>query len=544
MDENLTQDQKLNELVNRQHDITSKINNADMQKNSIMVEEAAIKQKIAELQKQLEDLNNKRQSLDLKMSQIDADKISNTVELEEIQEEITKIEEEKKSEFEKTPVENVDIAEYTQLLTSYNKDLEAYNKDVPKLYNLQRQYEQGKIEYDEYEKFATPLANRYITLQKEYEKLCKLYEKLNNQKANSSLESLTDEQLKEKLSSLNNELKNEWHYGAHETNGMEEIDTSRFDKIQADIKAIKVEQDRRLARTFSNDELTNNIKQLNATLAAGTEQNPVNVNKIKSILTLLNAEQEERNKRPASIYTDEQLDAKLAELNEAYMDEWNYSAHESNGMEANDPAKLDKIKEQIDALNAEKAARINNGVSKLEIPKAPQKVMFISPMKQKGDKEPPTPQPSTDNSLGDNEQEIDNRTAYPGRPHITLEDAEKMPREQYEHFNNLSNEHYNGSSLKRLASRIKEFFSKSKTKALSSGISPSELKDAPQKSVNSDEYEPKINFNPYFKELQDAYPSTIKDSSGNITIDVFSPDNAPIRQVKPEGKVDQDRTDR
>ena len=66
---------------------------------------------------------------------------------------------------------------YEEMLDEYEALLDMYYDDLERLYELQLKYENGQIEYEEYEKFADYMVERYKFISNEYNKVLELYNK-------------------------------------------------------------------------------------------------------------------------------------------------------------------------------------------------------------------------------------------------------------------------------------------------------------------------------------------------------------------------------
>lgn len=73
--------------------------------------------------------------------------------------------------------------------------------------------------------------------------------------------------------------------------------------------------------------------------------------------------------RPFQNLSDKELSVTLKSLEEEYLDEWNYSAHHSNGFEDNNDVKLNNIKNAISMIKSEQKLRINT-VSQIQVVKS------------------------------------------------------------------------------------------------------------------------------------------------------------------------------
>lgn len=103
--------------------------------------------------------------------------------------------------------------------------LEIYNEDLDRLYELQSKYENGEIEYSEYEKFALYMSERY-------EYMLSLYNSLPINK-NLKYGNMSLEELQKKVSELNLE------------NSMESHDDENLDDLNKQIEEIKKEIEER-----------------------------------------------------------------------------------------------------------------------------------------------------------------------------------------------------------------------------------------------------------------------------------------------------------
>lgn len=442
MDNNEDLKQKLDELRGQKNNLEASMSDLDRQKVQRMVEISNIDEEISKVEADIKEaerlhdelieaerlatekkkaeqeeavrLNDirqeaeKRRAQQLEAERLEAERLeaekkkAEQLEAERLEAERLEAEKKKAKQEKAQTMTNPD---YSKMLADYNQRIRTYNIGIDKLYKLQNQYEHGKLEYSTYREFAMSLAEMEISLKRDYAQLNELYNKLIQSK--SPFEGLTDKQLNERLNKLSNEYKEKWSI-----NNTEGVSLTNLGKLTSDMNAIKDEQAKRkniaIAKAFSDAELSTNIHTLDSALKSGAyEQDSKKLDEIKSVLALLNNEYAERNFKHLMNLTDEQLDTKLYELNEEYLNEWNYSAHEANGMEDNDISKLDKIKEQIDFLNAAKTARENGVIPKstLEMPKAPEKTMFIlertntdlnpdqdKPTPETGTPEPPAPQ--------------------------------------------------------------------------------------------------------------------------------------------------------
>ena len=90
---------------------------------------------------------------------------------------------------------------YNKKLDEYNKMLEIYKEDWETLYELQQQYENGNIEYSEYEEHANYMVERYRFMSNEYNKLMDLYGNGTNEYGN-----ISEEDLNKKLHTLDSTL--------------------------------------------------------------------------------------------------------------------------------------------------------------------------------------------------------------------------------------------------------------------------------------------------------------------------------------------------
>ena len=204
---------------------------------------------------------------------------------------------------------------YETKLNEYNMMLDMYKQDYEQLYMLQEKFENGEIEYSEYEKHAKYMAERYEFMSNEYKNIKEMYEK-----ETLKIEKLSPEELKQKLEELNQELTDEWNFRAHEENGLEEHDDNKILKLQNEINKIK-------------GELNNRQKE----------------NELSSL-------------------TIEELEEKRKELfgKIVNQDEYNFRTHEENGLEGYDEKDdIDKGLKQIeDEINRRRG-------KKLEEPEAP-----------------------------------------------------------------------------------------------------------------------------------------------------------------------------
>lgn len=194
-----------------------------------------------------------------------------------------------------TDKENSKSSEYNKSLEEYNKMVEIYKEDLETLYELQKQYEKGEIDYEKYEKHADYMVERYRFMQDAYKKMMDLYNKNENK-----FEKLTNDELEQKLSELNEELTDEWNFRAHQENGMEEHQDNKIDEIQKEIENIK--------------------KEL-----------------------------KERENNPLRGLSDEELEAKKKELYAKIVnpDDYHFRAHQENGMEGYEEDEIDKALKEI-----------------------------------------------------------------------------------------------------------------------------------------------------------------------------------------------------
>lgn len=536
MDENLKQ--KLDELRNRQKGIESSMNDLESQRVQYMVEQSQVNDEIAKLEQEIKDAEELRAKV-MKAEKLAAEKAkAERLEAERLNAVKTEFEKQqaKKLAAEKAESERLEIekqkakqekaqtmtdSDYSKMLADYNQRIEVYNKKVPTLYKLQKQYEQGHIEYDKYEKFALPLAQEYVSIENDYKQLNELYNKLIQSK--SPFEGLTDEQLNERLNNLSNEYKEKWSI-----NNTEGVSITNLGKLTSDINAIKNEQVKRKnianAKALSDAELSTNIHTLDSALKSGAyEQDPNKLDGIKSALALLNNEYNERKFNHLMNLTDEQLDTKLYELNEEYLNEWNYSAHEANGMEDNDISNLDKIKEQIDFLNAEKSARENGVIPKstLEMPKAPEKTMFILER--------------TNTDLNPDPDKPTPATGTPEPPAPQGEQPQNNPPKAKKQFTNIFKSV--GSWFSNTGHSVSTWFSNTfhrKTKALPSSNQSTSTPNASYYSLMNQDEECSI---PYVldengkKVPYNRFKDSLKNSVSNNTI--TTPDNSSKQPVNP-----------
>lgn len=229
---------------------------------------------------------------------------------------------------------------YNKALSEYDDIFDMYDQDLETLYELQKQYENGEIPYSEYEKHADYMVERYRYIMGEYEKINGMYEK-SKPEANP-FEKLTDEELQAKLEELENDAADERYYLTHLANGMiNEGDSKRLDDIESKIAKIKEEQQQRKNNPYKN-------------------------------------------------LSNEELQAKLEELENDYNEEYRWREGHESGMEEHDDDfikdyenKKKKIQDELD--------RRNN--KDLEKPRKPEQPMMI---KEKENTEPvpePVPEP-------------------------------------------------------------------------------------------------------------------------------------------------------
>ena len=132
----------------------------------------------------------------------------------------------------------LDLSEYEKALAEYEKELAKYQKELEKLYELQLKYENGQIEYSEYEAYA-----KYIV--DAYNKILELYNNIMELKAKfEALISSKNEELINKLNQLKSEFEAEYQFRAHQQNGMEYNDPY-LDGLQGRIQKIEQELERR-----------------------------------------------------------------------------------------------------------------------------------------------------------------------------------------------------------------------------------------------------------------------------------------------------------
>ncbi len=627
MDENLKQ--RLEELRKEQQDIEAERNDIKSKEVELMVKESEVNDEIARLEEQernAEELRAKVMEAEklaaekLEAERLEAERL-NAVRIEYEKQQVERLAAERAAEAEKLAAEkaeaeileaekaekekvkNPTVNDYLKMLENYNKKLESYNKKVPKLYTLQKQYEKGKIEYEEYEKYATPLAEEYMSIKEMYEELVELHGRLNKR---PSLESLTDEELNERLNNLNDEYKKELNknsyntnntpmqgsgYGPNNTNNVDNVNITKLGKINSDISNIKNEQSRRKnvasAKALSNEELDSNINALKSALQSGIyDQDSKKIEDIKRVLSLLTNEKIDRS-GPYNSLTNEQIDVEIAKLNEEYINEWNYSAHEANGMEANDSSKLEKIKEKINMLNTVKSSRGNGDILNLEMPKAPLTAMFITrrdknippvipeaPTPTVDPSTPPKPEPTIDPNVGS----VPEPTPEPS-PELTADPSvgpAPEPQNTTTPVNNNSQPNSDISNVsanfqtddidnvadstaqinaeaqkaselyykqlfrqqkwyQRFGSSIKGWFtrtfSRSNNKSLSSGLTSASLKESHKNSENTNTFAE--NLQKYKTE-----PTSIKDTSGNIPIDIYENSSKVPKGNKTPDEID------
>ena len=121
---------------------------------------------------------------------------------------------------------------------------------------------------------------------------------------------LTDEELEKELSDLESALRDEWNFRTHYQNGMEENEDTKLNELQGKINKVKKEIAKR-----------------------------------------------ELKKNDLSELTDDELDKLKREKKDKLEDEWNFRAHYQNGMEENEDAEINKLNEEIKAIDSEKDRR-------------------------------------------------------------------------------------------------------------------------------------------------------------------------------------------
>lgn len=204
--------------------------------------------------------------------------------------------------------------DYDNKISEYERILEIYNEDLERLYDVQKEYETGKIEYSTYQKYANYVIERYHYMQEQYVLTSKLYTNY------GEFLSLEESKLKDKLNKLQAELNDEFIYRSQYQNGLETNNDNRIDALQESIKKIKEELSRRA--------------------------NPYNG------------------------MTDEQLMQKINRLQSQLEDEFIYASQYENGLETNNNDYIEKLQDEIKKLKDELNRR-NKKIKEILKPEQP-----------------------------------------------------------------------------------------------------------------------------------------------------------------------------
>ena len=158
---------------------------------------------------------------------------------------------------------------YKAELEKYKALMGMYYDAVYTLGDLQQQYENGEIEYSEYEKQALYVADRYKFMMDEYAKIKELYDEARI--PDDKFAGVNNEDLENKLKELDEESNELWQQGVHENTP----DAERYHEILEEIKRIKEELKQRKENTLrgmSLEELEAKRRELYAKI--GEQQEP------------------------------------------------------------------------------------------------------------------------------------------------------------------------------------------------------------------------------------------------------------------------------
>lgn len=228
-----------------------------------------------------------------------------------------------------TKGQDVYSSSYKQALDEYKAMLSMYKDAFLSLGDLQQQYENGEIDYSEYEEQALYVAERYEFMKDEYAKIKARYDIEKGKEDEFSNKS--NEELENRLKELDEETTELWQQGVHENTP----DEKRYHEALEEIKRIK--------------------EELN-----------------------------QRKENPLRGMTIEELEAKKHELygrigEQQEPDEYEFRTHKENGLEGYEEDDIDRALREI-------REEIERRQPKLEAPEEPDKAGMI--LEDKG-KEPP-----------------------------------------------------------------------------------------------------------------------------------------------------------
>ena len=220
---------------------------------------------------------------------------------------------------------DLELEKYNAMLAEYEKLLEEYNKELERLYALQGAYENNEITYAEYEEYANYMKERYEFVLQKYNEVYAFYMRLKELLEEiSKYDSLSVEELDQKLKDLENKRNELWQVYAQEYNGEIPDDENLWEEINNEIKKVK----QAIAR---------------------------------------------KKNKYASLSTEE-LEKMLEELENEFKAEYQFRVHEQNGMEYNDDDFIENYNKKKKAITAELKRR-NRTIKEPIPPKEPQFVL-------------------------------------------------------------------------------------------------------------------------------------------------------------------------
>lgn len=235
----------------------------------------------------------------------------------------------KQSEF------DMELDKYNEAFDIYEKHLEEYKENLEKLYKLQNAYENGKIKYSEYSEFANFVKEDYNEILEEYNKIKEMYDRLKELLEElNTLDALTLEELTNRLKQLEADFNAEYQFRVYNQNGLEENE---------------------------NDFISDYNKAK------------------KKIEDAIN-----RKKEKYSNLSDEELNRMLEQLEAEFNREYQFRAHNQNGLEENEDDFIGEYNRKKKEIEDELKRR--NKKYTLREPEAPEKTIII-PEKTKGEVE-------------------------------------------------------------------------------------------------------------------------------------------------------------
>ena len=184
---------------------------------------------------------------------------------------------------------------------------------------------------------------------------------------------MSDEELERRIKELEQEIQDEWNFRAHQENGMEEHADDKLEKLQEELKKLKDEQQKRKDRKelegMSDEDIANRINEINGEIQDewnfrahqenGMEEHQDDkLEKLQEELKKLQDEQKRRkNQNELDGMSDEDIANRLKEIDEEIQDEWNFRAHQENGMEEHPDDKIEKLQEEKRKLQEEQERR-------------------------------------------------------------------------------------------------------------------------------------------------------------------------------------------